>query len=86
VAALPLRNGQSVRVNADDAQALAEKARVDPTLSNLRRDSDGLCLVERLDGWHVFVSDRHVKFEHRTFGTEDEACVYFLTRLFELAF
>jgi hypothetical protein len=34
--------------------------------------------------WHVFISERGARSEAQTFASEDDACVYFLKRLFQL--
>ncbi len=34
--------------------------------------------------WKVFISERGKRHEERTFANEDEACVYFLKRIFQL--
>lgn len=46
---------------------------------------EALCLLAQGQRWHVFLSERGQRHEERTFSDEDEACVFFLTRLFQLS-
>ena len=40
---------------------------------------DDTCTLNRTaGGWEVYYSERGKKYDVRTFGTEDEACRYFL--------
>jgi hypothetical protein len=72
-----------VRVN--DAQEIVVSARVDPRLYSFDGEQhESLCLLAFGQAWKVFISERGQRHEERTFATEDEACVYFLKRVFQL--
>jgi hypothetical protein len=69
-----------------DAQEIAVAARIDPTSYSFESERhEALCLLAHGQSWQVFLSERGQRYEERTFGNEDEACVYFLKRLFELS-
>lgn len=69
----------------DDVQEIVRAARVDPTYYSFEGDRhEALCLLARGQEWSVFLSERGERFEEQVFSTEDEACVYFLKRLFRL--
>ena len=69
-----------------DVRDIVESARVDPTVYSFESEShEALCLLAFGQTWHVFVSERGVRHEEQTFSSEDEACVWFLKRLFQLA-
>ena len=72
-------------VKIGDARDIVEAARVDPTYYSFDGDRhDALCIIDAGGEWRVFLSERGSRHEERTFGTEDEACVWFLRRLFTL--
>ena len=61
-------------------------ARVDPTYYAIGDERhECLCIVSVDDGWKVFLSERGSRYEEKSFESEDDACVYFLKRLFQLA-
>lgn len=69
----------------DDVREIAQAAQVDPTYFSLDGERhEALCLIAHGQSWHVFLSERGERYEERIFGSEDEACVYFLKRLFRL--
>ncbi len=69
-----------------DAGEIAASAQIDPTLYSFESEShEALCLLAQGQSWHVFISERGQRQEEQTFASEDEACVYFLKRLFQLA-
>ena len=68
-----------------DVQEIVEAARVDPTYYSFTGDThEALCLVADGQTWKVFLSERGSRYEERSFANEDEACTYFLKRLFRL--
>ena len=68
-----------------DAEAIVEAARVDLTYYSFDGDRhEALCVVSSGDEWRVFLSERGSRHEERTFASEDDACVWFLIRLFQL--
>ena len=72
-------------MRVSDLREIAAAAQVDPTYYSFEgQQHESLCLVPWGQKWQVFMFDR-VRHEERTFDTEDEACVYFLKRLFQLA-
>lgn len=72
-------------MRAADALEIAEAARVDPTVYSFDGDRhEALCLLAHGQTWHVFVNERGGRHEGHTFEREDDACVYFLKRLFTL--
>ena len=69
----------------DDVREIVHAARVDPTYYSFEGDRhEALCLRPSGQEWVVFLSERGERFEEQRFSTEDEACVYFLKRLFRL--
>jgi hypothetical protein len=69
-----------------DTQEIAVAAQIDPTLYSFESERhEALCLLAQGPGWQVFMSERGQRHEERTFDDEDEACVYFLKRLFQLS-
>jgi hypothetical protein len=72
-------------VTADDLTQILRDAAVDPTYYAIGEDRhEALCLLPRGQEWVVFLSERGEHYEERTFSTEDDACVYFLKRVFQL--
>ena len=72
-------------MRVDDVREIVEAARVDPTYYSFEGSHhDALCVLAEGQTWHVFLSERGDRFEERTFASEDEACVYFLKRLFQV--
>ena len=45
---------------------------------------EALCLLVEGPRWKVFLSERGVRYEERTFTAESEACEYFLARILQL--
>ena len=69
----------------DDVREIVEAARVDPTYFSLDGERhEALCLLALGQEWQVFLSERGERFEEHSFDSEDEACTYFLKRLFRL--
>jgi len=69
-----------------DAKEIVESARIDPTLYDFAGEAhESLCLLAFGQEWRVFISERGQRSEERTFTSEDDACVYFLKRIFQLA-
>jgi hypothetical protein len=74
-----------VEVTVDDLDEVLRAAEVDPSAYHLYGSSDeGLCILPEGQAWKVFMSERGSRSDDRTFNTEDEACVYFLKRIFQL--
>jgi hypothetical protein len=72
-------------VNRDDVRDIVTIAQVDPTRYSLEGERhEAISLVPWGQSWQVFSSERGVRYEERTFDTEDAACVEFLKRLFAL--
>ena len=72
-------------MNVADAQEIVLNARIDPTLFSFEAEAHGsLCLLAFGQEWRAFISERGQRMEEKTFATEDEACVYFLKRIFQL--
>jgi hypothetical protein len=72
-------------MNARDVREIVEAAHVDPTYYSFVGDRhEALCLLVQGQTWHVFISERGRRYEQHSFASEDEACVYFLKRLFRL--
>jgi hypothetical protein len=72
-------------VRVADVEEILRLAQVDPTYYSLVGDRhEALCLVPWGQVWLVFLSERGERCEEREFATEDEACIYFLKRLFSL--
>jgi hypothetical protein len=73
-------------MRVSDAQQIAASAQIDPTLYSFESERhEALCLLAQGQSWHVFISERGQRYEEQTFADEDEASVYFLKRLFQLA-
>jgi hypothetical protein len=69
-----------------DAKEIVESARINPTLYSFHSEAhEALCLLAFGQEWRVFISERGQRGEERTFTSEDDACVYFLKRIFQLA-
>ncbi len=72
-------------MNVADARAIVEAAQIDPTYYSFDSERhEALCIAWFDQSWKVFISERGSRREERTFSSEDEACVWFLTRLFRL--
>jgi hypothetical protein len=72
-------------VRVADVREIVEAARVDPMYYSFEGERhDALCLLAAGQTWHVFLSERGQRHEERSFVTEEEACTYFLKRLFKL--
>lgn len=72
-------------MKVDDVREIVEAAKVDPTYYSFDGDRhEALCLLAAGQVWHVFLSERGQRHEEHEFATEDEACTYFLKRLFRL--
>jgi len=72
-------------VRVFDVAEIVTSARVDPRYYSLEGERhESLCILPSGQQWHVFVSERGVRREEVVFDSEDEACVYFLKRLFQL--
>lgn len=68
-----------------DAREIIEAAHVNSKYYSFEGDrNEALCIVAWGQDWQVFLSERGKRYEERTFSTEDEACTYFLKRLFQL--
>jgi len=68
-----------------DVRDIVEAARVDPAYYSFDAERhEALCLLAAGQVWQVFLSERGQRYEEQTFATEDEACTYFLRRLFRL--
>lgn len=68
-----------------DVREIVESARVDPTSYSFDGERhEALCLLAAGQTWQVFLSERGQRHEERSFASEDEACTYFLKRLFRL--
>jgi hypothetical protein len=75
----------SESVTVSDLREIVQSARVDPTLYSFDSERhEALCLLAFGQDWKVFLSERGQRYEERTFVNEDEACVYFLKRIFQL--
>jgi hypothetical protein len=69
----------------DDLIEILAEAQVDPTYYSIGGEAhEALCLTNESDVWHVFLSERGTRHEERTFTIEDNACTYFLKRIFQL--
>jgi hypothetical protein len=80
------RQRDTLPVNRDDAREILEIAQIDPTLYSLEGERhEALSLVPWGQSWQVFLSERGVRYEERTFDTEDAACIDFLKRLLALS-
>jgi hypothetical protein len=79
----PGRHDRAVR--KDDVAEILARAEVDPTCYSLNGGSDeALTILQVGPIWKVFIQERGDRHEERTFESEDDACVYFLKRIFEL--
>ena len=68
-----------------DVREIVESAGIDPTYYSLDGERhEALCLLAAGQTWQVFLSERGQRHEWRSFGSEDEACTYFLKRLVRL--
>jgi hypothetical protein len=68
-----------------DAREIAEAAHVDPTYYCFDGERhEALCILTEGQTWKVFLSERGKRHEEYSFNNEDEACTYFLKRLFSL--
>ena len=72
-------------MKVSDLREVVRAARVDPSYYSFDGDRhEALCILAAGQTWHVFLSERGQRYEDKTFENEDEACTYFLKRLFEL--
>ena len=72
-------------MRVSDVQEMVRSAQVDPRLYSFDSEQhESLCLLAFGQTWKVFISERGQRYEEQTFGTEDDACVYFLKRIFQL--
>ena len=72
-------------MNVAETAEIVRLAQVDPTYYSFDGPRhEALCLVSEGRRWLVFLSERGDRYEEVTFTDEDEACVYFLNRLFRL--
>lgn len=72
-------------MRVDDAREIVEAARVDPAYYSFDGERhEALCILAAGQTWLVFLSERGRRHEEHEFQTEDEACTYFLKRLFRL--
>ena len=68
-----------------DVREIVQSAQVDPRLYSFESERhEALCLLAFGQDWKVFLSERGQRHEERTFANEDDACVYFLKRIFQL--
>jgi hypothetical protein len=73
-------------MTVEDVKEIVEQAQIDPTYYSFDSERhESLCLLPFGKSWKVFLSERGQRYEERTFESEDEACTYFLKRLFQLA-
>jgi hypothetical protein len=71
-------------VTVSDVREIVQSARVDPMLYSFDGERhEALCLLAFGQDWKV-LSERGKRHEERTFANEDDACVYFLKRIFQL--
>jgi hypothetical protein len=72
-------------MNVTDAREIVQAAQVDPLYYSFDADRhEALCILAYGQVWRVFLSERGQHYEEKEFSTEDEACTYFLKRLFDL--
>lgn len=72
-------------MTVSDVREIVESARVDPRLYSFDAERhEALCLLAFGQSWKVFLSERGQRHEEQTFSSEDDACVYFLKRIFQL--
>jgi hypothetical protein len=68
-----------------DLAGILSDAHVDDDLIGVDEDKpDALCVVAGDGSWSVFLCDGDARVEERTFTIENDACVYFLLRAFQL--
>ena len=68
-----------------DLREIVQAARIDPILYSFDAEThESLCLLAFGQEWRVFISERGERMEEQTFSNEDDACVYFLKRVFQL--
>jgi len=68
-----------------DLREIVRAARIDTRLYSFEAEShESLCLLAFGQEWNVFISERGQRMEERSFSSEDDACVYFLKRIFQL--
>jgi hypothetical protein len=68
-----------------DLREIVQAARIDPRLYSFDAEThESLCLLASGQEWRVFISERGQRMEERTFASEDDACVHFLKRIFQL--
>jgi hypothetical protein len=68
-----------------DLREIVRAARIDTRLYSFEAEShEPLCLLAFGQEWNVLISERGQRMEERTFSSEDDACVYFLKRIFQL--
>ena len=73
-------------VRVSDLKVILENARVEPMIYSFDGERhEALCLLSEGPVWKVFLSERGSRYEERSFRSEDEACTYFLKRIFELS-
>ncbi len=67
-------------------ESLTSERSCNSTLYSFESEAhESLCLLAFGQEWKVFLSERGQRHEEQTFSNEDEACVYFLKRIFQLA-
>jgi hypothetical protein len=72
-------------MRVSDHREIVESAQIDPRLYSFDSEQhESLCVLAFGQTWRVFISERGQRQEEHTFSTEDEACVYFLKRIFQL--
>jgi hypothetical protein len=72
-------------MTVSDVQEIIESAQMDPRRYSFDSERhEALCLLAYGQTWKVFLSERGQHYEEQTFSTEDDACVYFLKRIFQL--
>jgi hypothetical protein len=72
-------------MRVSDVREIVVTAQVDPRLYSFESEQhESLCLLPFGQTWRVFISERGQRREDHSFSTEDEACVYFLKRIFQL--
>ncbi|MDQ1532998.1 MAG: hypothetical protein QOF28_759 [Actinomycetota bacterium] len=78
-----IKGGCAVRLA--DVREIVELAHVDPAYYSLEGGRhEALCILAEGQTWKVFLSERGERRDERSFASEDEACTYFLKRLFRL--
>ena len=83
---MPDGSGTLAGMRVVDVQEIVRAAAVDPAYYSLDEidRSGALHLLAFGQTWRVFLSERGTRSELQEFASEDEACVYFLKRLFVL--